>query len=174
MDGGKDGNGKDAPGAAAARIVHRTRERARLRVPGRRRDLDYFLALYEDLRAHPEFDEVRINPVTGSVVLAFAAGHAPHLETILAGCPLLTLVPERQRDAAAPDGHPHDFHSGINDMRMLIFVIMLALSVQQLLKGQLLVPILTMLLYVADLAAGLRLEQDAAVQSHPETADRNA
>jgi hypothetical protein len=56
-------------------------------------------------------------------------------------------------------------------MRILIFVIMLALSVQQLLKGQFLVPILTMVLYVVDLAAGLQLEREAALQLHPKRED---
>jgi hypothetical protein len=164
MDGGGSGGARPAgPEPAPARIVHRTRERARLRVPGRRRDLPYFLALYEELRANPEIDEVSINPVTGSVLLGFAAEHGRSIERLLADSRLLSLVP----DPAAAEGHPHTFHTSLNDMRILIFVIMLGLSVQQLLKGQFLVPILTMALYVADLAAGLRLEQDAAVQPHP-------
>jgi len=165
------GTGPEAdPPPAAARIVHRTRERARLRVPGRRRDLDYFLALYEDLRARPGIDEVSINPVTGSVVLTFPADQGARLESILSGSPLLALTPGPPSDTAAAEGHPHTFHTSLNDMRILIFLIMLGLSIQQLLKGQVLVPILTMVLYVVDLAAGLRLEDDAAVQPHPDTA----
>ncbi len=54
------------------------------------------------------------------------------------------------------------FHIAINDMRALMFLIMLGLSIQQLIKGHFLAPALTLLLYVADLLAGLRLEQDAA------------
>jgi hypothetical protein len=159
-----DSSAKTAP--APAQIIHRTRERARLRVAGRRRDLPYFLALYEDLRARPGIDEVSINPLTGSVLLGFRAEQGGRLHELLADSELLRLVPE----SATADmvGHPHAFHSSLNNMRILVFVIMLALSIQQLLKGQLVVPILTILLYVVDLAAGLRLEREAALQSHPE------
>ena len=69
----------------------------------------------------------------------------------------------------------HLFHMSLNDMRIMVFLIMAILSVQQLLKGQLLAPALTMLLYVVDLAVGMRLERDAAAGHHaqadtPETA----
>ena len=159
-----DSSAKTAP--APAQIIHRTRERVRLRVAGRRRDLPYFLALYEDLRARPGIDEVSINPLTGSVLLGFHAEHGGRLHELLADSELLWLVPESATGDMA--GHPHAFHSSLNNMRILVFVIMVALSIQQLLKGQVLVPFLTILLYVVDLAAGLRLERDAAFQSHPE------
>lgn len=173
-DGTKDlpnPGGSRNPDPAPARLVHRTRERARLRVPSRRRDLNWFLALYEDLRAHPDIDEVTMNPVTGSVVLSFGPG--ADLDALLSGNRLLTLVAEPQRDRTGHDGHPHHFHSGLNNMRILIFLIMSALSIQQLLKGQFLVPILTITLYVVDLAVNLRLEQEAALEPHP-NADNEA
>jgi len=162
-----DSSATTAP--APARIIHRTRERARLRVAGRRRDLPYFLALYDDLRARPGIDEVSINPLTGSVLLGFHADHGGRLHELLADSKLLLLAPESATAGMA--GHPHAFHSSLNNMRILVFVIMLALSIQQLLKGHLLVPILTILLYVVDLAAGLRLEREAELQSHPEHQD---
>jgi len=167
-DGANDlphSGGPRNPDRTPARLVHRTRERARLRVPSRRRDLDWFLALYEDLRAHPDIDEVTMNPVTGSVVLSFAPG--TNVDALLSGNRLLTLAAEPPPEGAHDDGHPHHFHSGLNNMRILIFLIMSALSIQQLLKGQFLVPILTIMLYVVDLAVNLRLEQEAALEPHP-------
>ncbi len=47
-------------------------------------------------------------------------------------------------------------------MRIVVFLIMAALSIHQLLRGQLLAPALTMLLYIVDLAVGMRMERDAA------------
>lgn len=60
------------PMAIEVRVVHRTRERLRLRIPAKRKDIPYFLGLYEDLRRLPGIRELTINPVTGSVLLQFA------------------------------------------------------------------------------------------------------
>jgi hypothetical protein len=47
-------------------------------------------------------------------------------------------------------------------MRILLFLIMLGVSIQQIAKGQLLAPVLTLSLYLADLLAGIRMEHTAA------------
>jgi hypothetical protein len=170
---------------AAARVIHRTRERLRLRVPSRRRDLGFFLGLYEDLHRRPEIDAVQINPTTGSVLVEFdraAAGGVPTalaaggflaLETAPAPGSAATRAAGPGRGAGTPAsalpeaGNPHHFHRRINDMRILVFVIMLGLSMQQLLKGQWLLPLVTLVLYLADLAAGLRREGETAPVDHP-------
>jgi len=150
-----------------ARVVHQSHGRLRLRLPQRRRDLPFFLSLYEELNAQPEIDEVSINPATGSVLLWFDPVQAPALPKALTRGGLLRLD--------GSDLHPehaerHLFHVSLNDMRIIVFLIMTALSIHQLLKGQLLAPALTMLLYVIDLAVGMRLERDAAA-GHGHAAD---
>ncbi|WP_295881969.1 hypothetical protein [uncultured Thiohalocapsa sp.] len=145
--------------AAAARIAHRSSGRLRLRLPQRRHDLPFFLALYEALSAAPEIDEVTINPATGSVLLWFDPVHEAALPSALSRTGLLLL----DEDQLHPEhAERHLFHVSLNDMRIVVFLIMTTLSIHQLLKGQLLAPALTMLLYVVDLAVGMRLERDAA------------
>lgn len=184
-------------GPAAAQIVHRTRERWRLRLPDRRHDLGYFIRLYEALRKQPEIREVTVNPATASALVWFSEQDAARLPEALTRDGLLTLPapsmpPDRGAEPlqtaagrAASSGTPgtdvgdgdaqhpsvhHAFHMSVNDTRMLVFLIMLGLSVYQLSKKQFLAPALTMALYVIELLAGLRLERDAAIRAHqPDT-----
>jgi hypothetical protein len=163
------------PGATpeAARIAHRSTGRVRLRLPRRRRDLPFFLRLYEDLNGQPEVDEVNINPATGSVLVWFDPAHEDALPDALTRGGLLCLPEDALHPAHV---ERHRFHMSLNDMRIIVFLIMTSLSIHQLLKGQLLAPALTMLLYVIDLAVGLRLERDAAAghHVHDEAADPSA
>ena len=142
-----------------AHIAHRSSGRVRLRLPRRRHDLPFFLGLYEDLKGQPEIDEVTINPATGSVLVWFDPVHEDTLPDALTRGGLLAL---HEGDLHPEHAERHRFHVSLNDMRIMVFLIMLLLSVQQLLKGQLLASALTMLLYVIDLAVGMRLERDAA------------
>jgi hypothetical protein len=147
--------------AASARVVHRTRERLRLRVASRRHDLPFFLALYEDLRNQPEIAEISINPATASVLLWFDPNDGASIESALTRSGRLALV--SHADAGQPAGtERHRFHVTLNDMRILLFLIMLGISIQQIVKGQLLAPALTLSLYLADLLAGIRMEHTAA------------
>ncbi|WP_462320755.1 hypothetical protein [Halochromatium sp.] len=143
-----------------ARVVHRTAERWRLRVPARKRDLPYFIGLYEALRAQPEIHEVTINPVTGSLLVWFAPADAAALPDALTRDGLLQLADRPEESAAA-----HAFHVSVNDTRILVFLIILALSAYQLSKKQFLAPALTLSLYLIDLVAGLKLERDAAARA---------
>jgi len=142
-----------------ARIVHRSTGRLRLRLPQRRHDLPFFLSLYESLRAQPEIDEVSINPATASVLIWLD----PAREDALAGALTRSgLAPLEDHQLHPEHAERHLFHVSVNDMRIVVFLIMTTLSIHQLLKGQLLAPALTMLLYVVDLAVGMRMERDAA------------
>jgi hypothetical protein len=154
-------SGAATSGATPARIVHRTRERLRLRLPSRRHDLPFFLALYDDLRGQPEIEEVTINPATGSVLVWFAPFDADQIEPALMRSGRLQLVDTEPGGEAGTGSH--GFYASINNMRILLFLLLVVLSIQQLMKGQLLAPALTLLLYVADFVAGIRLEHAATV-----------
>jgi hypothetical protein len=145
--------------AETARISHRSTGRVRLRLPQRRHDLPFFLSLYESLRTQPIIDEVTINPATASVLIWFDPVHEESLPTALSRCGLAPLDDHQRHPKHA---ERHLFHVTINDMRIVVFLIMAALSIHQLLRGQLLAPALTMLLYIVDLAVGMRMERDAA------------
>jgi hypothetical protein len=191
------------PRAPIARVVHRSAERWRLRIPERKRDLDYFIRLYEALRVQPEIREVTVNPITGSLLVWPASPDPTPLRAALTRSGLFQLVdteadgaavrrttstseatsrPTAAADATATEqassqsgahlgshlgSHPgtqHAFHVSVNDTRILVFLIMLALSLYQLSKKQFLAPALTMALYLIDLLAGLKLERDAAAR----------
>jgi hypothetical protein len=151
-----------------ARVAHRSTGRLRLRLPQRRHDLPFFLELYESLHTQPEIDDVTINPATGSVLLWFDPAREAALDAALTRSGLLRIDDSELHPEHA---ERHLFHVSVNDMRIIIFLIMTALSIHQLLKGQLLAPALTMLLYVVDLAVGMRLERDAAAGHDQEAAD---
>ncbi len=176
-----------------ARVMHRTGERWRLKIPERKRDLAYFIRLYEALRRQPEIREVTANPITASLLVWFARCDEPHLTDALTRDGLMRLV-EADASAGSISGsgvsssgasssgasscaeaattesapHPsvhHAFHVSVNDTRILVFLIMLGLSLYQLSKKQFLTPALTMALYLIDLLAGLKLERDAAARA---------
>lgn len=166
-----------------ARVMHRTGERWRLKIPERKRDLAYFIRLYEALRRQPEIREVTANPITASLLVWFARCDQPHLADALTRDGLMRLV-EADASAGSTPGsgvssyaeaataesapHPsahHAFHVSVNDTRILVFLIMLGLSLYQLSKKQFLAPALTMALYLIDLLAGLKLERDAAARA---------
>ena len=143
--------------APTAYLVHRSHGRIRLRVPSRRRDLDYFLALYEQLRQEPVIGEITMNPVTAGILVLFDEQHADALPATLERSGLLALEREEERALGVVEPSPH--HVTLNDMRTIVFLIMTALSIQQLLKGQLLAPVVTMALYLVDWVAGMRIER---------------
>jgi len=74
-----------------ARIVHRTTQRLRLRIDERRRDLGYFLRLYEYLRRLPGVEEVQADPLTGSALLHLQPGAGPEVAVALSQSPWFEL-----------------------------------------------------------------------------------
>lgn len=155
----------------AAKIVHQTRGRLRLRIAEKRKDLPYFLELYEHLRQTPGVDEVTMNPVTGSVLLRFDAERSGRVIGTLADSPLIALPSQysatssKQEQGGGP-GRIERFlaseGTSPTDPRTIVFLIMLGVSIRQLLKGQVLGPVLTILLYGADLAAGFKKDTEPA------------
>ena len=147
--------------APIAHLVHQSAGRWRLRVPDRKRDLPYFIRVYEALRAQPEIQELTANPATGSLLVWFAPADRERLTDALTRDGLLRLAATDQ----PPLNAHHAFHVSVNDTRILVFLIMLALSLYQLSKKQFLVPALTLSLSLIDLLAGLKLERDAKARA---------
>jgi hypothetical protein len=131
----------------------------RLRIPERRRDLPFFLALYDHLRGAPGVDEVTMNPVTGSVLLRFDERRRNTLLGTLADSPLIAIEPlsaiglSNGRNGA--EGGPvgrflASAGGGAVDARAIVLVLMAGLAARQLLRGQLLTPAVTLALYGLD------------------------
>jgi hypothetical protein len=74
-----------------ARIAHHTATRLRLKIDERRRDLGYFLGLYEYLRRLPGVEEVQADPLTASALLHLRAGSVREVAIALAQSPWFVL-----------------------------------------------------------------------------------
>lgn len=148
-----------------ADIVHRSHGRLRLRIPSKRRDLGYFVELYEQVRPLPGIADLVINPKTASVLVIYDETRHSELSTALSTTGLFELKPTNKglgAPALSPSLDPvADVapRAAVNDMRAIVFVIMLGVSVHQLMRGQIFAPVLTTLLYAADLGLGIRQER---------------
>ena len=135
-------------------LVHRTRGRMRLRVTDKRKDIPYFLALYENLRRIPGVTDVVINPDTGSILLHFPGeSEAPILHS-LARVGLLSADVDAQRRPGLL-GRMEQFlakgHRDATQARSVLMVIMIALALYQVRRGVLIAPALTLVWYAYDM-----------------------
>lgn len=149
-----------------ADLVHRSRGRLRLRIPSKRRDLGYFVDLYEQLRPVPGISDLVVNPKTASVLVLYDEAQHNELSAALSTTGLFDLEPATQgaeTEAVHPaleSGGGASPQSAVNDMRVIVFVIMLGVSIHQLMQGKIFAPVLTTLLYAVDLGMGFRQERE--------------
>ncbi len=145
------------------RVVHRTKERLRLRIPGRRKDMDYFLDLYDDLRQIRGVTEVVINPLTASVLLNFHPEAAGQVVDSLAGIGLLPQKEVKGSKQPVPGAVERFFanhQSAATDVRTVILTLMIGIAIHQALRGKILAPALSALWYAFDLIAAHRREKE--------------
>lgn len=140
----------------AAHIVHRARGRIRLRIPERRKDLLWFIQLYEHLRRLPGVAEVQANPITGSALLRVEDGRDDQVARALAGSPLFALendAPEPAfaavgialRAAQGADRQLRELSGGVLDLHSLAVLLSLGLTLKRPLTGALLTSALSLL-----------------------------
>jgi hypothetical protein len=143
----------------AARIVHRTRGRIRLKVPERRRDLAWFLELYDHLRRLPGVEEVQADPVTGSALLRVEAGredqvvHAIGYSTLIdlqdeeppAASPVLAAAAVALHGARSLDRHIRELSAGTLDLRSVALLMATALMLRRPIMGAVLAGALSLL-----------------------------
>lgn len=151
-----------------AQIVHHTQNRLRLRIPEKRRDLAFFLNLYEWLRKIPGVTGVEANPTTGSALLHFHVGYGDAIAGVLARSDLLlvggsaeqagSIFNRSEGPAARVDRFLIEDGSSVANMRLILSLVMLGLTIQQLRRGQFLAPALTLFFYVVDLMFGAKRE----------------
>jgi hypothetical protein len=145
-----------------AKVVHQTSDRMRLRIRERRRDLPYFLDLYENLRQIPEVTDVEINPRTASVLLRFSPASVDPVHHSLREMGLLpqaehqtpggTLVGRMERFLAARDSRP-------THVRTVLLAIMVGLAIHQFRRGKIFAPTLSVLWYAYDLVSAHKRDQ---------------
>jgi hypothetical protein len=145
-----------------AQIVHQTRDRLRLRIPERRRDISFFVDLYEDLRQIPGVTDVVINPGTASVLLHFQSASN---ETVLSSLRRIGLLPgEKTEQPSQPVlAHMERFfpsrdHSPTH-LRAVLLLIMIGIAIHQIRRGKIFGATLSVLWYAYDLVAAHKREK---------------
>ncbi len=152
------------PSLPAARISHFTARRLRIKVPEKRRDTDFFDAVAEQLATWESVERVETNPLTASVLIHFSDPET----TIPRGGRQKRLVRHRFRrrvrglgSARHPEAAVRSFETADHalrrwtqnqiDMRGVLFVLLLAGGIFQLLRRRLDAPAPTLLWYAGDL-----------------------
>lgn len=145
-----------------AYVVHRTRERCRLRIREKRNDEAYFEELRGRLAENINGVYVHVNPITGSVLVSHGHMTFSELEGRLAETSMFELVdgprPETPALESLFSGISRIDHAitegsgGAADLRTFMFIGMMALAMQQLLRGNVMVPAMTLLWNAMNLA----------------------
>jgi hypothetical protein len=143
----------------------------RLRIAEKRRDLAFFLELYDHLRRAPGVEEVTMNPATGSVLLRFDRRRRNTLFGALTDSPMIALedqsffgAPNRQngKDAGRIGRFLASRGGSASDPRTILSLIVLSLAIRQLLRGQLLAPAVTLTLYGLEHLFLLKRDREAS------------
>ena len=138
--------------APRAYVIHQLRCRVRLRIKDKRNDYQYFEAVRRELDLLPGVDEVRINPATGTVLLVHPEQSYTQLLSKLQQQNLFEFIdgPEPPTPVLAPvtsglamiDKALADSSDGRLDLRAVGYIGLMAVTVYQIRRGQLLGPAL--------------------------------
>ncbi len=141
-------------------MVHRTRERTRLRVPSRRDDAEFFEQAHAELST--TVGEVRVNPGTGSILLLHSHLPGEALDALLRDSALFDLSDEPvppvraleplRAGVSRLDRAIAGMTAGAADLRTVLFVVAVALAIRQLLRGNVLGPAVPLLWMALELA----------------------
>jgi hypothetical protein len=163
------------PSLPAARVSHFTARRLRIKIPGKRRDAEFFAVVADSLGGWDSIDRVETNPLTASILIYFSDPQRLLLEAMTKND-----LFEIDFDAALTE--PSDFRvartavrsfdsadHGLRrwtrnqlDMRSTLFLMLLGGGVYQLLRGRLSTPAPTLLWYAGDVL-GLWSDRPARV-----------
>jgi hypothetical protein len=152
------------PSRPAARISHVTARRLRIRIPEKRRDKAFFDLVADRLATWDSVDRVETNPLTASVLIHFSDPERLFLEGVAKNDlfeidfgaafaprsePVVTQTAARSFETA--DIALRRWTGNQVDMRGVLFLLLLAGGVFQLLRGRLATPAPTLLWYAGDL-----------------------
>jgi len=160
----------------AAYVVHRTRQRVRLRVPEKRGDEEWFVQTAVALGRLSWVDRVETAAVSASLILH--CGDSDRLDECLSQTGVLMFLGNPPRvpsaaeqvksgvarlDRALQSGAP-----GNTDLRSLLFLLMLVLAGVQMARGQVLVPAISLVWYAMELALGAQARQRPEAEVEPD------
>ena len=152
------------PSPPAARISHFTPRRLRIKVPEKRRDRGFFDTVAERLVTWQSVERVETNPLTGSVLIHFSDPERLFLEAAVKNDLFDIDFDSAFGDSAAPaatEAAVRSFETADHalrrwtenqiDMRGVLFVLLLAGGLFQLLRRRVDTPAATLLWYAGDL-----------------------
>jgi Heavy metal associated domain 2 len=171
------------PDQPLARITHFTKRRLRIKVPEKRRDAAFFDFARDRLMVWNSVERVETNPLTASILVYFsdperllleAVGKNDFLDIDFATLaqpvePVVTRV--AVRSFSAGDRALRGWTGNQVDMRSVVFLLLFAGGVYQLMRGRLSTPAPTLLWYAGSL---LGMWSDRAVDAGAESLPRPA
>jgi hypothetical protein len=138
-----------------ARIIHQTRSRVRLRIGEKRKDPEYFEQVGNQLGSVSGISELRTNSNTGCILLLHPEQTWAELEPQLQQLGLFEITEAAEPEKPALEPLLEGFSrinqaltagsSGRVDLRTLTYIGMMALTINQIMRGQVLGPALPML-----------------------------
>lgn len=138
-----------------AHVAHVIDGRVRIKVPSKLGDTEYFANIYENLITFPAIEELRVNPVAGSLIIYHSDSSLVPLKQFAQEKQLFLLEeidyqPEALLQRASTrlgsiDSGLKKLTSGDIDLRSAIFIVLMALAIRQLLKGRVMGPASTLL-----------------------------
>ena len=152
------------PSLPAARITHFTTRRLRIKIPGKRRDAEFFDSVANRLATWDSVERVETNPLTASVLVYFSDLENLFREAVakndlfdidfdavLTESSEPVVVRKAVRSFETADhGLRHWTHNQL-DVRSAIFLLLLGGGFYQLLRGRLSTPAPTLLWYAGNL-----------------------
>jgi hypothetical protein len=152
------------PSLPVARISHFTARRLRIKVPEKRRNTDFFAVVAERLATWQSVERVETNPLTASILIHFSDPERLFLEAAVKNDLFDIDFDSAFRDSAAPavtevavrsfetaDSALRRWTENRIDMRGVLFLLLLAGGLFQLLRRRLDTPAPTLLWYAGDL-----------------------
>jgi hypothetical protein len=152
------------PSLPAARVSHYTARRLRIRVPEKRRNTAFFDTVAERLATWDSVERVETNPLTASILIHFSDPQSLFLEAVAkndlfdidfdaifsdASEPVVTRAAMHSFETA--DHALRHWTQNQLDMRGVLFLVLLAGGLVQLLRRRLDTPAPTLLWYAGDL-----------------------
>jgi hypothetical protein len=152
------------PSLPAARISHFTPRRLRIKVPEKRRDRAFFDNVFEQLARWESVERVETNPLTASVLIHFSEPERLFLEAAakndlfdidldaaFADSSKPVITQSAVQTLQTPDDALRRRTKNEVDLRGVLFVVLLAGGIFQLLRRRLDAPAPTLLWYAGDL-----------------------
>ncbi len=148
-----------------AYVVHELPERLRIRLPEHRNESGFFSALAEQIRQLEGVETVRTDALTASILIEHRTTEDALRASLSAEVGLeLSSQPNRARYSLAPvtaafsaiNKRLRNASDGSTDLQAILFVVVVAIAIRQIIRGQIMVPAVSLLWYAFELAVRSR------------------